>query len=77
MIYDTHAHLNLNYSDEEIDDLINESKKNKLFVNIIGVDIANNLALLVKSSTFNVLSKHLLVLADSSITEHRIPSVAK
>ncbi|MGL4647332.1 MAG: TatD family hydrolase [Mycoplasmoidaceae bacterium] len=42
MIYDTHAHLNLDYSEEEILEIIEKTQAEQLFINIIGVDVKSS-----------------------------------
>ncbi|MGL4616837.1 MAG: TatD family hydrolase, partial [Mycoplasmoidaceae bacterium] len=43
MLYDTHAHLNLEYSKEELDLIIKKSIEKKIYVNIVGVDLESSI----------------------------------
>ncbi|MGL5246547.1 MAG: TatD family hydrolase [Mycoplasmoidaceae bacterium] len=43
MLYDTHAHLNLEYSDEELNLIIKKSIEQEIYVNIVGVDLKSSI----------------------------------
>ncbi|MGL5640365.1 MAG: TatD family hydrolase [Mycoplasmoidaceae bacterium] len=43
MLYDTHAHLNLEYSNEELDIIIKKSIEKEIYVNIVGVDLESSI----------------------------------
>ncbi|MGL5591394.1 MAG: TatD family hydrolase [Mycoplasmoidaceae bacterium] len=43
MLYDTHAHLNLEYSKEELDLIIKKSIEKEIYVNIVGIDLESSI----------------------------------
>ena len=43
MLYDTHAHLNLDYTESEINSIIEKSIEQEIYVNIVGVDLESSI----------------------------------